>query len=68
MLKPSGDSGKRISEIIKHAIDDGQITTSEYEKILAIANEDMHIDAQEKRQLQELQELLANKTIKRVPG
>jgi len=67
-MKASGDSGKRISDIIKHAIEDGVITTSEYEKILAIADEDHHIDAQERSQLQELQELLANKTIRRIPG
>ena len=62
------ESGRKLAEMIKKAIDDGQLTTSEYEAILAVANEDMHIDAQEKKLLNQLQVMLTNKVIKKVPG
>lgn len=65
MRKPSG-SAERLSEMIKHAMEDGKLTTKEHNKILAIADEDGILDAQEKRLLAELQEMLANGTIKRV--
>ncbi len=68
MTNNSGESGKKISEMIKHAMDDGEITTTEFERILMIADEDGIIDSQEKRQLAELQNMLDNGTIKRVPG
>jgi hypothetical protein len=53
--------------MIKKAIDDGQLTNSEYDRILALADADGVIDAQEKRLLSQLQEMLSNRTIKRVP-
>lgn len=65
MKKPS-DSAVRLTEMIKRAMDDGKLTTKEHNQILAIANEDLHIDNQEKRLLAELQEMLSNGTIKRV--
>jgi len=68
MEKVKGDSGKRIADMIKKAMDDHQITTTEYEKIMMIADEDGVIDAQEKRQLAELQNMIENGTIKRVAG
>ena len=68
MEKVKGDSGKRISDMIKKAMDDHKITTTEYEKIMMIADEDGVIDAQEKRQLAELQNMIENGTIKRVAG
>jgi len=63
----SGESGEKIGKMIKKAIEDGRLTNSEYEKILAIAEADLVIDSQEKKLLAELQELLANKTVIRVP-
>ncbi len=68
MDKVKGDSGKRIADMIKKAIDDHHITTTEYETILMIADEDGVIDSQEKRQLTELQNMIENGTVKRVPG
>ncbi|HOP28876.1 MAG TPA: hypothetical protein P5120_06670 [Spirochaetota bacterium] len=68
MDKVKGDSGQRIAEMIKKAMDDHQITTTEYERIMMIADEDGVIDAQERRQLAELQNMLDNGTIKRIPG
>jgi len=63
----SGESGEKLGAMIKKAIEDGKLTNSEYERILAIAEADFVIDAQEKKLLAQLQELLANKTIVRVP-
>lgn len=64
----SGESGSKLSELIKKAIRDCEVTTTEYDKILALANEDGVVDELEKSQLKQLQDLLANNTIKRVPG
>jgi tellurite resistance protein len=63
----SGESGGKLGELIKKAIADGELTNSEYDKIMVMADSDMNIDAQEKNLLKQLQELLANKTVKRVP-
>jgi tellurite resistance protein len=65
MRKPSG-SAERLSEMIKQAMEDGRLTTKEHNQIMAIADEDGILDNQEKRLLAELQEMLANGTIKRV--
>ncbi len=63
--KPS-DSAGRLAEMIKKAIADCEISPSEYDEIMKIANEDQHIDAQEQTLLNQLQSLLANGTVKRV--
>ena len=63
----SGEAGRKLGEMIKKAIEDGQVTNSEYNKILAFADQDFLLDPQEKQPLRELQALLANKTVKRVP-
>ena len=66
MHKPS-KSAEKLMELIKKAIEDHKITTSEYEQILHLADEDGVIDMQEKKLLQELHDMIDNKTIKRVP-
>jgi hypothetical protein len=63
----SGATGGKLAEMIKKAIDDGKITNSEYERILATADADFVIDAQEKKLLAQLQDMLADKTVIRVP-
>jgi hypothetical protein len=55
-----------VAEMIKKAIADCELSTSEYTEIMKIANEDQHIDSQEQNLLNQLQSLLANGTIKRV--
>lgn len=65
-MEPS-KSAERLSQLIKKAIDDHLITNAEYEEILALAMEDGHIDPQEKQLLTQLNELLANKTLRKVP-
>ncbi len=66
-MQQSGKSGAQLVEMIKRVIDDGKLTNSEYERILALADTDGVIDAQEKKLLAQLQEMLTNKTVVRVP-
>lgn len=66
-MQQSGKSGAELAVKIKRAIDDGKLTNSEYEQILALADADGVLDAQEKKLLTQLQEMLTNKTIVRVP-
>jgi hypothetical protein len=63
-----GETGSKLNEMIKKAIRDLEVTTSEYEEILRQANEDGQIDSQEQNQLKQLQDMIANGTIKRTPG
>ena len=65
--KPSSSSVK-LTDMINKAIADCEITSSEYDAIMKVANEDQHIDPQEQKLLNQLQSLLANGTIKRVKG
>jgi len=65
--KPSTSSVK-LAEMIRKAIDDCEITTSEYDAIIKAANADQHIDRQEQQLLNQLQSLLANGTVKRIKG
>jgi uncharacterized protein with ATP-grasp and redox domains len=64
----SGETGRKLAEMIKKAIRDCELTFSEHNKILAIADGDLMIDSKEQNLLKELQNLIANGTIKRVPG
>ncbi|OPL17030.1 MAG: hypothetical protein AVO38_06315 [delta proteobacterium ML8_D] len=63
----SGETGRKLAEMIKKAIRDSELTVSEHNKILAIADGDLMIDSKEQNLLKELQNLIANGTIKRVP-
>ena len=66
-MQQSGETGGRLSAIIKKAIRDGQLTNKEYDEIMTIADSDKVIDKQEKSLLTQLQEMLSNRTIVRVP-
>jgi hypothetical protein len=59
-------SGKTLAEVIHKAIDDSVITNAEYEEILALASQDAIIDRHEKILLAELNNMIADQTIKRV--
>ena len=61
-------SSEKLADMIHKAIADCEITSSEYDAIMKVANEDHHIDRQEQNLLNQLQSLLANGTIKRVKG
>ncbi len=64
----NSEPGIRLAKLINKAIDDLELSNSEYEEILALANEDGVIDEQERALLKQLQDMLTNGTIKRVPG
>ena len=63
-----GKSGARIAELMKRAMDDLEITTSEYKEILSAAGEDGHEDSQERNLLSQFNGMISDGTIKRVPG
>ena len=62
----AGETGKRLLELIRKAMDDLEITPEEYSEIMAAAAEDSVEDAQEQALLGEFQAMIANGTIKRV--
>ena len=64
-MQPS-ESAKRLADMINKAIADGKVTHAEYDKIMMIADEDGHHDAEEKNLLAHLQELIACGTVKRM--
>ncbi len=66
MNRPS-PSARKLSDRIKAAIADGQLTRQEFHEILDIANEDKHLDADEKVLLGQLQHMVENGTVKQVP-
>ena len=65
--KPSKEAGK-LEAMIQAAMDDQEITTTEYEKIVTFAQKDRSVDPQEERLLAELEEMIESGMVKRVPG
>ena len=64
---PYSKSAERLKKMIQKAIEDHQITRSEMDTIMAIATEDSHIDRHEQALLDQLQELIENKSVKVIP-
>jgi hypothetical protein len=64
----SSTPGEKLLKVIKKALDDHELTMTEYQEILAQAGEDGVIDSEEQRLLSQLHEMIANGTVKRVPG
>ena len=62
-MKYSESAGK-LRIMIEKAIDDHKITRAEMDSILHIATEDGHIDPHEQALLNQLQEMIENKTVK----
>lgn len=56
-----------LRQVIEKAIEDHKISKAEYELIIHRATEDGNTDRQEQALLRELQEMIADKTIKLVP-
>ena len=67
-MRVSGETGGKITELIKQAIDDHELSNTEYERILALADADGVIDPQERGLLAQLQDMLSDGSIKRIPG
>jgi len=62
----SGETGEKLATLIKKAIRDLQVSNAEYDAIMAVADADGVIDSQEAALLRQLNDLIANGTIKRV--
>ena len=58
------ESAGRLRKMIEKAIDDQKITRSEMDSILNIVAEDGHVEPQEQALLNQLQEMIENKTVK----
>lgn len=58
---------KDLRELIDKAMADHRITKAEYDMIIHQATEDGYIDPQEQALLRELQDMIADKSIKLVP-
>ena len=61
------NNGEKLAEVIKKAIEDQVVTNAEYEEIYNIALEDGRIDNAERALLAEFRNMIADRTIKRVP-
>ena len=59
-------SGLDLKELVDKAIKDCLITNSKYEEVMKMAHKDGVIDDHEQQLLSQLQELLANGSLKRV--
>jgi hypothetical protein len=60
-------SAHTLRQLIEKAIEDHQLTKSEYERIIYQATNDGNIDNQEKALLSQLQDLIEDKSVKLVP-
>jgi len=60
-------SAEQLKELIDKAIEDQELTASEHEKILMLADKDKVIDQREKSLLHSLQCMIENGTVKKVP-
>ncbi len=61
------ESAGRLRELIEKVIEDHLITRTEYDSIMHLVLEDNVIDPQEQALLDQLQEMIENKTLKIVP-
>ena len=64
---PQSESSKRLRKMIEKAIEDNVLTRGEMDKIIHIATEDGHVDKHELVLLEQLQEMVENKTVKIIP-
>jgi tellurite resistance protein len=58
------ESAAQLREMIEKAIDDHRITREEMDTILNIVSADGHIDPHEQALLNQLQEMIENRTVK----
>lgn len=61
------ESAHRLRKMIEKAIEDNELTRAEMDMILHIATEDGHIDTHEQSLLNQLQEMIENRSVKLVP-
>jgi uncharacterized membrane protein YebE (DUF533 family) len=60
--------GRKLLEKIRSAMDDLEITATEYRQIIEQAHADGHVDAEERAILAQFHQMINDGTIKRVPG
>jgi|GEM_PF-408560 len=65
MAKPSKSAGT-LKELINHAIQDLEVTPSEYQAIMDLAQDDHVLDKEEQALLSQFHAMLSNGTITRV--
>lgn len=58
------NSAHKLKEMIIRAIDDQKLTREEYDLIIHMANADGVVDRHEKILLEQLQDMIENKTVK----
>ena len=61
---PLNESANKLRKMINKAIDDEKISHAEMDAIIALANEDGHIDSQERALLNQLQTMIENKDVR----
>ena len=61
-------AGHQLAELIRHAMDDLEITGTEYRRIIDLENKDGHVDAAEAALLAQFHAMINDGTVKRVPG
>ncbi len=67
MKSPSKTAGN-LKELIKHAISDLEVTPTEYQKIMDLAQNDNVLDKEEKALLSQFHQMINDGTITRVRG
>ena len=63
----SASSSEKLKDLIEKAIEDQELTISEYERIFRLASMDDLIDRQEKSLLKSLLEMIESGAVRRVP-
>lgn len=63
-----GRTGRKLSELITSAIRDGKVTDREYAEIVALANADQIVDSQERRLLDQLEDMIRSQVVVKVTG
>ena len=58
------NSSKKLKELIIKAIEDHKLTREEYETIINLATEDEIVDRHEQILLEQLQDMIANRSVK----
>ncbi len=66
MMTISSSAGK-LKEMIIKAIDDHQLTREEYDMIIHLATEDGVVDRQEQILLEQLHDMIENRSVRFVP-
>ena len=68
MVDKISPQAERLREMIEKAIEDHEITRDEYDQIIHLATEDGIIDRHEQALLVQLQDMIADKSVKFVRG